>query len=126
MWNSCPKLVRIFQLILFKNSVRTSQEIPCLLFREITGSNTIPIKKVTLSLKQAMKAHRVVRRRGPHIFQTIGSQMAVSFKNRSQKLAEKDVIHSVTEEGKGNLVLLKCRTDIFNLFFLFKKIKVCL
>jgi hypothetical protein len=33
--------------------------------------------KVQLSLLQAMKAQRVVRRRGSHIFYTIVSQMAV-------------------------------------------------
>jgi hypothetical protein len=33
--------------------------------------------KVKLSLKQAVEAHRIVRRRGSHIFYTIGSQMAV-------------------------------------------------
>jgi hypothetical protein len=35
--------------------------------------------KLKLSLWQAMKAHRVVRRRGSDIFYTIGSQMAVRF-----------------------------------------------
>jgi hypothetical protein len=34
-------------------------------------------KKVKLPVKEAMEAHRVVRRRGSHIFYTIGSQMAV-------------------------------------------------
>jgi hypothetical protein len=33
--------------------------------------------KVKLSLKQAVEAHRVMRRRGSHIFQTVGSQMVV-------------------------------------------------
>jgi hypothetical protein len=37
-----------------------------------------PIKaKLKLSLKQAMEAHKVARRRGSHIFYIIGSQMAV-------------------------------------------------
>jgi hypothetical protein len=37
-----------------------------------------PIKvKLKLSLKQAVEAHRVARRRGSHMFYTIGSQMAV-------------------------------------------------
>jgi hypothetical protein len=35
------------------------------------------IKKVNLSLQQAVKAHRFVRRRGSHIFVTIGSQMVM-------------------------------------------------
>jgi hypothetical protein len=35
------------------------------------------VKKLKLSLKQAVKAHRVEGRRGSHIFQTIGSQVAV-------------------------------------------------
>jgi hypothetical protein len=34
-------------------------------------------KKEKLSLQQAVEAHRVVRRRGSHIFYTIGLQMAV-------------------------------------------------
>jgi hypothetical protein len=33
--------------------------------------------KVKLFLQQAVKAHKVVRRQGSHIFYTIGSQMAV-------------------------------------------------
>jgi hypothetical protein len=33
--------------------------------------------KIKVFLKQAMEAQRVVRRRGSHIFYTIGSQMAV-------------------------------------------------
>jgi hypothetical protein len=32
---------------------------------------------VKLSLQQAVDIHRVVRRRGPHIFQIIGSKMAL-------------------------------------------------
>jgi hypothetical protein len=35
--------------------------------------------KITLSLQQAVAAHKIVRRRGSHIFQTIGSQMVVKF-----------------------------------------------
>jgi hypothetical protein len=34
-------------------------------------------EEVKLSPYQAVKAHRVVRRRGSHIFQTISSEMAV-------------------------------------------------
>jgi hypothetical protein len=33
--------------------------------------------KVKLSLQQAVEAHRALRRRGSHIFETIGSQMVV-------------------------------------------------
>jgi hypothetical protein len=33
--------------------------------------------KVLLSLQQTVEVHRVVRRRGSHIFQRVGSQMAV-------------------------------------------------
>jgi hypothetical protein len=35
------------------------------------------VKTVKLSLQQAVEARRFVRRRGSHIFQTIGSQMAM-------------------------------------------------
>jgi hypothetical protein len=34
-------------------------------------------KRVSLSLQQAVEAHKFVRRRDSHIFQTIGSDMAV-------------------------------------------------
>jgi hypothetical protein len=38
---------------------------------------TLKIKNVKLSLKGAVETHRVMRRRGSHIFQTTSSQMAV-------------------------------------------------
>jgi hypothetical protein len=37
-------------------------------------------EKVELCLQYAVETHRVVRRRGSHIFYTIGSQMLVSLK----------------------------------------------
>jgi hypothetical protein len=42
-----------------------------------TDSDESKKVKVKLSLQQAVEAHRIVRRRGSHIFHTIGSQMAV-------------------------------------------------
>jgi hypothetical protein len=36
-----------------------------------------PVKKVKQSLQQALEVHRIVRRRGSHIFWTVNSQMAV-------------------------------------------------
>jgi hypothetical protein len=42
------------------------------------GRVSTVIGKVKLSLQQAVvEAHRIVRRRGSHIFKTIGSQMAM-------------------------------------------------
>jgi hypothetical protein len=35
------------------------------------------VKFEVILVKQVVKAYRVVRRRSPHIFQTVGSQMAV-------------------------------------------------
>jgi hypothetical protein len=44
-----------------------------------TGENYLYLilLKIKLSMQQALKAHRVVRCRVSHIFQTVGSQMAV-------------------------------------------------
>jgi hypothetical protein len=45
-----------------------SYGIKVFLFNETTGNAILaPIVKVKLSLQQAVKAHRVVRRRGSHI-----------------------------------------------------------
>jgi hypothetical protein len=48
-----------------------------ILSREMASADSKRQKKVMQSLQQAVEARRVVRRRGSHIFQTVGSQMAV-------------------------------------------------
>jgi hypothetical protein len=63
----------IFGRLQFRNSA----------YRHLDGgyswdiSGTPRVKEVRLSLQNAVKAHRVVRCRGSHIFYRIGSQMAV-------------------------------------------------
>jgi hypothetical protein len=50
--------------------------------------------RAKLSLKQALEAHRVVRRRGFHIFYTVGSQMAVKLSALRAKLSQRQAVES--------------------------------
>jgi hypothetical protein len=45
----------------------------------ICRAHYVHMVKVKLSPQQAVKAHKIVKRRGSHIFQKIGSQIVVRF-----------------------------------------------
>jgi hypothetical protein len=72
-------------------------------------SNTFMVKTVNLSLEQAVEVHRVVRHRGSHIFQTIGSQMAVRLPAAPVALyPQEDLWYSFLLEADSTPGLLCC------------------
>jgi hypothetical protein len=60
-------------------------------------------KEIKISLQQTMEAHRVLRRRGSHIFWTIGSQMDVrlSLVRQPPSTSHKDSWYSFLLEAES-------------------------